>query len=325
MTTGCFPVTVEAVTKNAMKVGAQQSKICFATATTPNFLPGTLVTVGSFLKHHPDVDVDVVVIHDGLDEQQRASLAALSDRVRFVSVSSELQERIARVGAALPRFAGRLSEFLQLEAYRLTGYSRLLLCDGDLLFCQPIHELFASQDGLLCCGEFAYLSGRCRDAATFALLDDPAHAGPAGVLNPTFNDGFLLIDASLTGEGCYEDLLSLVTPETWRGSDTSHTKQFLHNRYFAGRQTLVSSTYNFVLRHPGPILAREGLAARDAKVLHFNLPAKPWMPAVVLHWTGTPARIPAFGLWYDAWTECLSAVHLHTAWHLDRVAVGGGQ
>ena len=307
-----------------MKAGAQQAKICFATATTANFLPGTLVTVGSFLKHHSDVDVDVAIIHDGLDEQQRASLAALSDRVRFMSVSSELRERLARVGAALPHFAKRLPEFLQLEAYRLTGYSKLLLCDGDLLFCQPIHELFALQDGLLCCSEFAHLSGRYLDAATFALLDDPADAGPAGVLDSTFNDGFLLIDASLTGEGCYADLLSRLTPETWRGSATSHTKQFLHNYYFAGRQTLISSTYNFILRYPGLITVREGLTARDAKVLHFNLPVKPWMPAAMLRWTGKPVPVPAFDLWYDAWTECLSNAHLRAAWRLDRAAVGEG-
>ena len=307
-----------------MKAGARQSKICFATATTADFLPGTLVTVGSFLKHHPDTDVDVVVIHDGLDERQRASLAALSDRVRFVSVSSELRERCARVGAALPRFAERLSEFHQLEAYRLTGYRKLLLCDGDLLFRQPIRELFDSQDALLCCGEFAYLSGRCLDAATFAPLDDPAHAGPAGALDSTFNDGFLCIDASLTGEGCYADLLSMLTPESWRGSDTFHTKQFLQNRYFAGRQTLIGSTYNFVLRHAGLITAREGLTARDAKVLHFNLPVKPWMPAAMLRWTCEPAPVPAFDLWYDAWTECLSAAHLRTARRLDRAAAGWG-
>ena len=324
MTTRRFPVTVDAVTKTAMKAGARKPKVCFATATTADFLPGTLVTVGSFLKHHSDVAVDVVIIHDGLDEQQRAPLAALSDRVRFVSVSSELRERLVRVGATLPRFAKRLSEFYQLEAYRLTGYSKLLLCDSDLLFCQPIHELFASPDGLLCCSEFAHLRGQCRDAATFALLDDPAHAGPAGALDSTFNDGFLLIDASLVGERAYTDLLCMLTPDTWRGSDTSHTKQFLHNRYFHGRHTLISSTYNFILRHAGLILAREGLTARDAKVLHFNLPVKPWRPAAMLRWTGKPLPIPAFDLWYDAWAECLSAARLRTAWRLDRAAVGEG-
>ena len=302
-----------------MKADTQQAKVCLATATTADYLPGTLVTVGSFLKHHPDFAGDVVLIHDGLDERHRAYLAALSDRVRFVPVSAELRERLVRVGAALPHFAPILNHLHAFEAYRLTGYRKLLLCDGDLLFRQPIRELFDSEDPLLCCGESAYLRGRGRDATTFALLDD---SPPAGALDRTFNDGFLLIDASLTGEDCYADLLSAVTPEAWRGTATSNFRQFLHNRYFNGRHTLISATYNFMLRHAGLIMAREGLTAADAKVLHFNLPVKPWMPAAMLCWTRASAPVPVFDFWYDAWTECLSAAHLRTARRIDRAARG---
>ena len=304
-----------------MKAGAPHAKVCLATATTADYLPGTLVTVGSFLKHHPDFDGDVVIIHDGLDERHRAYLGALSDRVRFVSVSAELRERLARVGAAVPRFASILSRLYAFEAYRLTGYSKLLLCDGDLLFRQPIGELFDSEDALLCCGESAYLRGRGRDATTFALLDD-SPPPPCGILDRTFNDGFLLIDASLAGEGCYADLLSLVTPESWRGTAMSSFKQFLHNRYFHDRHTLIGSTYNFMLRHTALIMAREGLTAADAKVLHFNLPVKPWMPAAMLRWTRVSAPVPVFDFWYDAWTECLAAAHLRTARRIDRAARG---
>ena len=305
-----------------MKAGAQQAKVCLATVTTADYLPGTLVTVGSFLQHHPDFDADVVVVHDGLDEQQRASLGALSDRVRFLPVSVELKERLARVGAAVPRFAPILSHLYAFEAYRLTGYRKLLLCDGDLLFRQPLQELFDSEEALLCCSDLAHLSGRGRDAATFALLDDSASLPPAGVLDRTFNDGFLLIDGGLTGEGPYGDLLDMVTPESWRGSNTPHFKQFLHNRYFHGRHTLISSTYNFVLGHAELVTAREGLVAADAKVLHFNLRAKPWTPAAMLRWTCEQAPVPAFDFWYDAWTECLAAAHLRTARRIDRVARG---
>ena len=305
-----------------MNADPQHAKVCLATATTADYLPGTLVTVGSFLKCHPDFDGDVVIIHDGLDERQRAALATLSDRVRFMSVSVELRERLARVGAALPDFAPILNHLHALEAYRLTGYRKLLLCDGDLLFRQPIGELFDSEEALLCCGEWAYLSGRRRDAATFALLDDSAPPPPAGILDRTFNDGFLLIDAALTGEDTYTDLLDMVTPDTWHGTDTPHSKQFLRNRYFYGRHTRISSTYNFVLRHADLITAREGLTAADAKVLHFNLPVKPWTPAAMLRWTCEPAPVPAFDFWYDAWTECLSTAHLRTAHRIDRVARG---
>ena len=302
-----------------MKADTPQAKVCLATATTADYLPGTLVTVGSFLKHHPDVDVDVVIIHDGLDERHRAYLGALSDRVRFMSVSVELRERLARVGAALPQFAGVLPQLYAFESYRLTGYRKLLLCDSDLLFRRPIGELFDSEAALLCCGCRVYLEGRRRDAATFLPLGD-SDPLPAGILDRTFNDGFLLIDAALVGEGTYADLLSLVTPETWRNTSTSHFKQFLHNRYFARRQTLISSTYNFLLRYADLIAAREGLAVRDAKVLHFNLSSRPWMPETMLPWTYGSAPVPGFDLWYAAWIECLVTAHLCTAPLLGRAA-----
>ena len=297
---------------------APGQEVCLATVTTEAFMPGTLVTVGSFLKRHPDFGGDVVIIQAGLSGEHREALSALSRRVRFAPVSSELRERAARVGAALPRFAPFPSYFHALEAYRLTGYRKILFCDSDLLFRRPIGELFETGEALICCGCGVYLAGRRRDAATFLPLDDPGHAGPAGALDRTFNGGFLLIDAGLTGESVYADLLSMVTPETWRGTGTPHTQQFLQNRYFAGRQTLVSSTYNFLLGSAASIRAREGLAVEDAKVLHFNVPHKPWEAARMLRRAYRDAPDPAFVLWYEAWLDCLATVHLRTA-HYSRV------
>ena len=43
-----------------------EADVCLATATTPSYLPGTLVTVDSFLRQHPGFDGDVAVIHDEL-------------------------------------------------------------------------------------------------------------------------------------------------------------------------------------------------------------------------------------------------------------------
>lgn len=61
--------------------------VCVATVTTASFLPGTLVTLGSFLRQHPDFAGDLVVIHDELPDSERACLAALP-KLRFEQVSS---------------------------------------------------------------------------------------------------------------------------------------------------------------------------------------------------------------------------------------------
>ena len=211
------------------------------------------------------------------------------------------------------------------EAYRLAGYRKVLLCDGDLLFRRPVGELFDTGDLLLCCPDLVFLTGGRRGAATFAPLDGStrAPAPRAGALERTFNDGLLVIDRSALGERSYADLLALVTPETWRGAGTPHFKQFLHNRYFAGRHTLIGSTYNYVLLAVSAIRAREGLAAADAKVLHFNPNAKPWLPATMLRWMNGERPVPGFGLWYDAWMDSLSVGHLRAAKRSSRWKVIG--
>ena len=289
------------------------AKVCVATVTTESYLPGTVVALGSFLKRHPNFDGDIVVIQDDLPEASRQCLRALCGEVLFAPVGEELRERVARLGAAGRFGVGGLSHFLAFEVFRLRGYRKVLFCDSDLLFLQPVDELFARSEALLCCGDWAHLTGRCRDAASFAPLNDPAPAGPAGALRQTFNDGFLLIDAELLQDRVYDGLLALLTPETWRGADTPHTKQFLQNRYFAGRQTLISSRYNYLLGAGGRAMRTlESLSVNDAKCLHFNLSEKPWMPMEMLNWMRGVKPRPAFKLWYDAWVDILALGHVRT-------------
>lgn len=280
---------------------------CFVTATTESFAPGALTAVGSFLARHPRFGGDVVVIHDGLSETSRGHLEALSDRVRLEPVAPALRERLALLPAGFNPTPGRLAQFYALEAFRLTGYRKVLFCDADVLFRGPVAELFDAPAELLACGDRVHLRGRRRDPVTFAETEAP------GGLEETFNSGFLLIDARLLGEPSYSDLLALVAPETWRAGRTPHTDQFVLNRLFAGRQTLVGWTYNYLLGSAGELTRRANLRWRDARVLHFNLPAKPWMPDALLRSPvgGAPAGVlPAFRLWHDAWLDAVAAAHL---------------
>ena len=275
------------------------SDICFVTATTERFVPGALTTVGSFLRHHPGFDGDVVVVHDGLARRSFDHLGALSDRVRFEPVAPDLRARMA-AGLAIP--PGRLAELYTLEAFRLTGYRKVLFCDADVLFRQPIDELFDTERELVCCGDAAHLRGLRLDAATFAPTDAP------DALERTFNSGFLLIDGRVPGERVRAELLAHVAPQTWRGMQAPHTDQLVLNRCLAGRQTLVGWTYNYLLALADEVERREGLPWRAAKVLHFNLSLKPWMPNAS---RGAPAGLrAAYRLWREAWLHCVATAHL---------------
>ena len=294
----------------------QESRIGLATATTERFVPGTLVLIGSFLRHHPGFDGDIVVVHDnGLPERLREVLSGTFDGLRFMPVSPELVERAERVRAALPQRGFTPARFFALDAFRLRGYRKVLFCDSDLLFRAPVDSLFDSPHALLCCGDRVFLEGRRRDAATFAPMPPGGPAGAGGVLERTFNDGFLMIDAGLVNERTHADLLAMLTPETWRDTDTPHTKQFLQNRYFAGRQTLIGSTYNFLLASAQAIRAREGVDVGSARVLHYVKAVKPWSPEAMLRWAWDPGSVPAaaaFRFWYDAYLDVLAQAHVRT-------------
>ena len=276
-------------------------------------MPGTLVTLGSFLKHSPGFDGDLVVIHDELPQKHRRHLAAISPAVRFEPISAELRGRLAALSAERPALAGRLGQFYSLEAFRLHGYRKVLYYDSDVLFQSSVADLFDSPAELLCCSDGVHLRGLRRDAGTFAPTPDTKFAG---TVEYTFGAGFMLIDSELVQENAYEALLALLVPETWHGTTTYHTDQLVLNRCFGGRQTLVSSSYDFVLSRAALIQAREGVHAEDAKALHFAGAIKPWMPEAMLHWTqGDPEQRPSnfFSLWYNAYLGCLADVHLRSA------------
>ena len=281
------------------------AETCLATATSEGFVPGTLVMIASFLEHHPLFDGDVVVIHDNLPEVHRRQLAAACGRLRFEQISPELRERLAALSAALPSFAPKLGQFYSLEAFRLRGYRKVLFYDSDVLFQSSVQELFNRPEVLLCCGDSVFLRGWRRDAATFA----PAPPENGGALERTFGAGFLMIDGRLVEEDVHRGLLQLVSPATWRGADTPHTDQLVLNQRFAGRQTLVGWTYDFVLPMAEAIRAREGTDAASAKALHFAGAVKPWMPHAMLHWADRDASgkpEPAFVRWYDAYVRHLA-------------------
>ena len=290
--------------------------VCLITAVTDTFVPGAVVMLDSFRAHHPDFEGDVVLLHGGLSEASRTILEAAGGRVRFEPVRPELTDRVARLREADPR-ARPPAMFYALDAFRLGGYRKVLFYDSDVLFQEPVGELFGAGGGaLLCCGDWPCLMGRLRDAETFRQIGRGAVDADRPVLERTFNSGFLLIDASCTGERVYADLLALMAPEAWRGLAMRLGAQKVLNRYFAGRQTLVDWTYNYPVSDAAAVRARTGLDAGRAKVLHFKGLVKPWTPDAMLRWARGEVKLPhrpaaaPFRRWYDAWMDVLARTHL---------------
>ena len=219
-------------------------------------------------------------------------------------VSSELQARIAHLTAAHPDIKDRAARFFAIEALRLTGYRKVLFCDSDLLFRAPVGELFDTDEALLCCGDRAVLEDRHRDAATFLRMQPESGEDAAAVLERTFNSGFLVMDAGVVGQRTYGELLAMLTPEMWRGIGTPHTAQVLLNRYFAGRQTLISSTYNYLLASAPAIRSRRVWRWRTPRSCISMFQASLGCPCGYSVGRATPNRSPGLLLWWEAWADC---------------------
>lgn len=273
------------------------SRLCVATVTTDSFVAGTLVTLHSFLRHHPAFAGDLVVIHDELAPEARHRIARLYDRVVFVAVGDVLRRRVAHLVSAVPTLAANRARFYSLETFRLRACERVLFCDSDLLFRASIDDLLVRPEPLLACGDGSYYRGNGRPwfrPGEGSTPDD-------GLLRDTFNAGLLVIGATLLTDEHYQSLLDLVDPRVYRGGMIAHTDQVVLNLHFAGRQQLVDAAYNYVLTHRRVIAERTRLQPRDARVLHFNGWDKPWLAPR----TERPPELAfAHEEWRTAYADC---------------------
>ena len=134
-----------------------------------------MIDVGrSFLRRHPHFEGDVAVIHDGLCDASRGVLQALSERLRQQPVGAALRGRVARLPPSFT--APRRAQLHSLDAFRLEGYRKVLLCDADLLFREPVDELFAWKRS---CWPAATARICAAGAATPSALPRPATRTPS--------------------------------------------------------------------------------------------------------------------------------------------------
>ncbi len=264
----------------------------------------------SFLTQNRWFDGDIVVFHDGLTENSQLDFTANFDRIRLLSISTQLKSSLKKLIAFKPDLTSRQARFYSLEVFRLTDYDKVLFCDSDLLFCQSVSHLFKMKQALICTGDGSYYRGNGRDTTTFSEIELTADRS-INELRQTFNAGFLLIDALLLKEKHYAGLLALLSKQTWQLITANHTDQVIYNLYFNGQQELVGSEYNYMLQHRATLFAKEQVTLAKASVLHFNGPAKPWQSKQILTAVHLDAAlIQAIKLWYDAHIACLTHMYL---------------
>ncbi|MEL6392771.1 MAG: glycosyltransferase [Bacteroidota bacterium] len=295
---------------DAQRLSEATRRQAVVTICTPNFVPGTLVTLYSFRKYNPWFQGDTIVIVDDPSPTMKKHLAYLPD-VKLHQLGSDLLHRSAEVTEA--DNSGRVfqAHFYSLELFNLKGYDRLLFLDSDLLILNSLHELFLMEDPMICVGDGFHYRDKLREGASYNTYKPSVWKSKKETWGGCFNSGLLLYDGSWANEKNYQALCRMVTTEGYSQQAMRLQDQMIQNIYFRDQFTLVSGRYNYRLGLVADgILEKDGIRQEDAYVLHFTARKKPWLHHEALdRLTDNPRYFDAFRLWQTHWLELAEQLH----------------
>lgn len=277
------------------------------TVTSKGYLSGTFVTLASFFRHHPDLAVEIVVLHDGLAPEEQALIRQLGANIRFEQVSKALLAQAGAVVIARPDLAQRKARFFSLELFRLSPM-RTLFLDSDLLVQGTLTGLLEMQGQLVACPDPVSFTDQRRKQSTLATVA----SGTPGTLEDTFNAGVMVFDESEINPDRYAQALELMSAETFLQLEVTMTDQAILNLMYAGCTRIAPVRYNFLLHIADKLTAQTDASVVSASVLHFCAPGKPWEVDQMLRRPQSGFALKAYQNWHDAMATALTEVSLYS-------------
>lgn len=265
---------------------------------TPDFVPGALVTLSSFLKHHPQPGRPVFLLQRDLGAHEKRWLETLPFDYHFLEHDSEIASRVQH----LPIPPERRNRLLVLQAFQVRCDTPLIVLDADLLIQGSLSPLLNFEGGLVGSGESLNLEGGWRHGDH---LEPGYGEAPEGALTRTINTGVFRLNQELRTEVIYRELLDRLEPVWWRGLKTDLTDQALLNHHLKNEIRLAPAGFNYVLRYREIFERASGMTPDECPVLHFAGPLKPWEPhRLTSSWDQD--FVAASKRWHREWLEVMS-------------------
>lgn len=277
----------------------QSKRYCLTTVSSPEFLPGTIVLLHSFLKTNLWFDGEIIIIHRSLSDREQAKLHAVYKNCRFQFVSDKLVKKIEQLGIRIPSLKNRQTRFFSLEALALENYDKILFCDSDMLFRDSVQEVFSTLAGIAACADGSNNRGNARDKETY---EEVGLSSPNSIVN-TFNAGFMLFDKSIANQENYNRIIGHLDESFFSKTKSGLTDQILFNIVFDGQQTILDGSYNYLLAFTRDENYSDKTKFSDAKVVHFNGPMKPWH--IDKARTASGELKDAMDMWYETYFSAL--------------------
>lgn len=269
------------------------------TVSSPEFLLGTRVMLDSFLRHNSWFDGEIVVLHDRLAEDASDLLEAQFPKLMCRKASPQLIQAINQLVSAFPHLQDRRDRFLSLETLLMPTSETILFLDSDIVVVGSVADLAVDGAKLRVCPDATLLRGQLRHRVTMEEVD---HSDADSMAS--FNAGMILINPTAIDADLNGRLFRCLDPQGWSAVKSDHTDQIVWNRLFHHRAMLADPCYNFLLGHAGLYAEVERVPA-NMRVLHFNGPAKPWLP----HYQQAATHSGGMTSWaFEQWRLACSAM-----------------
>lgn len=233
--------------------------IAFLTVANAAFTAGVEALLLSLLRVYPGFGCTVHICHDGtLNRFVQARLRSLYPNLVFIEPDMAWFDSVPSISDNHKRI-GKLG-YMNMEGLALTGFSRVILLDSDVLVTGDISELWQGDSYAVCydCGDREYVS---RSEVTGDWV---------------FNSGMISIPGHMTGPAAYAEFREMVKtyaaaevcPVIDRFADQKIWNLFLRDK----PKTFLPINYNCNIKYLAKFLngQTEGIS-----LLHFAGP-KPW-------------------------------------------------
>lgn len=285
-----------------------QKPVCLVTVTTTGYLQWTMTLIHSFLESNNWFSGDIIVVTNGLGDRDQP-LLSIFPNLRFQQPSGMLVEKVTALCTEMPGFKNLSPMFYSLELFNLTGYSKALFLDSDMLVVKSLKEIFERDESICACAESCWYQGKGRKADTYEAVEHCSD--PAMFIEKPVNSGFMIIDGSLMNGENYRQMADMIKPELWQNKTTFHADQLIINLFFRGQITLLDARYNFRPVNALQIFQKEGITLDKASVIHYFRQYKPWNFDQVMAMSKEDLeQLTAFRLWYLGYIKMLKYNHL---------------
>ena len=275
------------------------------TICTPNFIPGTMVMIYSYLRYNEWFKGDFIILVDEVSEDMKEYFAYLP-RVKFHQVGNEILERAEAVTKQDKTGKIFKSHFYSLELFNISGYKKLFYVDSDMLILGSLLELFTINAPMICVGDSFFYKDQLRDSKTYSLATPKLLESKSNYWGDNFNAGLILFDASMATPENYKGLTEMIRTDGYSPQAMRLQDQMIQNIYFRGQYTLVSSKYNYRLGIAQQEYEKDQVRLEDAVVIHYTARKKPWLFREALSRSiHNKNYIKPFLLWQQHWMDLL--------------------